>query len=219
MQREKTKRLIVSAMMVAIAAAIAIVCDLIPFLNLPFGGGFTIASMLPIIIVAYMYGVGWGTLTAFVYSVIQILISLIQGKTVLALFTPASDDFMGYTAAVWIILLDYLVAYTVLGLGGLFRKRFKKTGALCLGSIFALTLSYLVHILSGFIFYGAWAEWFFGQEGLWLGKTILNTFSGAGLALLYSIVYNGLYMIPEIILTSIAAVAVSRIPQIQKETL
>lgn len=219
MKREKTKRLIVSAMMVAIAAAIAIVCDLIPFLNLPFGGGFTIASMLPIIIVAYMYGIGWGTLTAFVYSVIQILISLIQGKTVLALFTPASDDFMGYTAAVWIILLDYLVAYTVLGLGGLFRKRFKKTGALCLGSVFALTLSYLVHILSGFIFYGAWAEWFFGQEGLWLGKTILNTFSGAGLALLYSIVYNGLYMIPEIILTSIAAVAVSRIPQIQKETL
>ena len=45
-KREKTQRLVVSAMMLAIATVLALVCAYIPFLNFPFGGGFTIASML-----------------------------------------------------------------------------------------------------------------------------------------------------------------------------
>ena len=220
MHIEKTKRLTLSAMMIAIATVLAIVCGLIPFLNLPFGGGFTIASMLPIVIISYMYGVRWGLFSSLVYSVIQILMDLMLGvssSTIMALFMPSSDDYMGYAAAIWILLLDYLVAYTVLGLGGIFRNRFKsKTLALCLGVIVALSLRYLVHIVSGYIFYGAWAEWFFSQEGFALGQDILNVFSGKLLALVYSIVYNGLYMIPEIVITTVAAVIVSRIPQIRK---
>ena len=54
----KTKKLLTSAMMIAIATVLAVVCQLVPFLNLPFGGGFTIASMLPIVLVSYMYGIG-----------------------------------------------------------------------------------------------------------------------------------------------------------------
>ena len=41
-----------TSMLLALATALAFACAYIPFLNLPFGGGFTIASMLPIIIVA-----------------------------------------------------------------------------------------------------------------------------------------------------------------------
>ena len=220
MHIEKTRRVTVSAIMIALATAIAIVCELIPFLNLPFGGGFTIASMLPIVLISYMYGIRWGLLSSFVYSIVQILISIIKGSTVVALFTPHSDDFMGYTAAVWILLLDYLVAYTVLGFGGIFRNRVpKKAVALALGVVVALMLRYLAHILSGYIFYGQWAEWFFGQNGFTLGGKILTSVHGNALSLLYSIVYNGLYMIPEIIITSVAAVAVSRISQIKKVNL
>ncbi len=221
MHNEQTKRLTLSAMMIAISVVLAIVCALIPFLNLPFGGGFTIASMLPIILVSYMYGIRWGLFTSFTYSVIQILMDLMLGtggSAIIPLFMPSSDDFMGFSAAIFILLLDYLVAYTVLGFGGVFRNRICNKGlALCLGAVVAVSLRYLVHIFSGYIFYGAWAEWFLSQEGFAFGNMILEVIpSGWFLSLIYSIVYNGLYMIPEIMITAIAAILVSRIPQIKK---
>ena len=220
MNQQKTRRLTTSAIMLALATVLAIVCAYVPFLNLPFGGGFTIASMLPIVIVAYMYGTRWGLFTAGCYSVIQIILSLTQGAsgTVMALFMPASDDFMGYGAAVAIIIIDYIVAYTVLGLGGLFRNKIKnKTVSLVVGVVFALALRYVAHIVSGYIFYGAWAEWFFTQDGFYaVGGFILDHFSGNALSLIYSAFYNGLFMIPEIIITAIAAAAVSPLPVIRK---
>lgn len=215
---QKTQRLTVSAVMLALATVLAIMCEFIPFLNLPFGGGFTVASMLPIVIVSYMYGIKWGFFTSFAYSCIQVIMSIIMGKTVLALFTPSSDDFMGLGAAFAIVIIDYLIAYTVLGIGGVFRNIIKnKVLALVLGVILALTLRYVCHIISGYIFYGAWAEWFFSQEGFYaIGAKILGKFSGGGLALIYSVFYNGLYMIPEIIITSIAASVVANINVIKK---
>lgn len=214
----KTQRLTVSAVMLALATVLSVVCDFIPFLNLPFGGGFTVASMLPIVLISYMYGVKWGTFVSFAYACIQITVSLIKGSTVLALFTPASDSYMGLAAAFAIVVIDYLLAYTVIGIGGIFRNKAKnKTVAIVLGIIVALSLRYLCHVVSGFIFYGAWAEWFFSQEGFYaIGSKILDTFSGKGLALIYSIVYNGLFMIPEIIITSIVGAAVSEISNIKK---
>ena len=218
----KTERLTISAIMLALAATLAITCALIPFLNLPFGGGFTIASMLPIVLVSYMYGLKWGLFTSFTYAFLQIMMDLALGTSssvVMALFMPTSDGYMGAFAGVAILVIDYLVAYTVLGLGGIFRNCIKRRSlALCLGAILALTLRYIAHIISGAIFYGAWAEWFFSQEGFYaVGARILETFSGGALALIYSVFYNGLYMIPEIIITAIAAVVVSAIPLIKKK--
>lgn len=207
-------------MMLALSTVLAVVCAYIPFLNLPFGGGFTVASMLPIIVVAHMYGTPWGLFTAGCYSVIQIILSLTQGTggTVMALFMPASDDFMGYGAAIAIVVIDYVLAYTVLGLGGVFRNKIKnKTWALVVGVIFALSLRYVLHIVSGYIFYGAWAEWFFSQDGFYaIGGFILDHFSGEMLSVIYSAFYNGLYMIPEIVITAIAAAAVSPLSIIKK---
>ena len=207
-------------MMLALATVLAIVCAYIPFLNLPFGGGFTVASMLPIVIVAYMYGTKWGLFTSFCYALIQIIMSLTQGAggTVMALFLPESESFMGYGAAVWIVLIDYIIAYTVLGLGGVFRNKISnKTLSLVVGVVLALFLRYAAHIVSGYIFYGAWAEWFFTQEGFYaIGNVILNSMSGNLLSFVYSVFYNGLFMIPEIVITAIVAVPVSRIPAIKK---
>ena len=109
-QTDTTKKLTFSAMMIAMAATLAIVCALIPFLNLPFGGGFTIASMLPIVIVSYMYGLRWGLFTSLTYSVVQIILDLalgVSGSTLIALFTPSSDDYMGLVAAISILFIDY----------------------------------------------------------------------------------------------------------------
>ncbi len=223
MKNTKTSRMIVSAVMLALATVLAVVCAFIPFLNLKFGGGFTIASMLPIVIVSYMYGLKWGFFTSFTYSVIQVMMDLALGKgsTLIALFMPSNEEYMGMVAAVAILFIDYFIAYTVLGIGGIFRNRIKnKTLAICLGTVLALSLRYLAHIVSGYIFYGAWAELFFSQEGFYaIGKTILDVFDGKVLALMYSVFYNGLYMLPEIVITTIAAVGVSRIPMVRKQTL
>ena len=222
--KSKTQRLTTSAVMIALSAGLAVVCALIPFLNLPFGGGFTIASMLPIVIVSYMYGLKWGFFVSATYSFVQMLLDLSLGTSasvIMALFMPTSDGYMGALAGVSIILLDYLVAYTVLGFGGVFRNKIQNKGvALCLGSVLALSLRYIAHILSGAIFYGAWAEWFFSQDGFYkIGAGILEHFSGFSLALIYSVFYNGLYMIPEIIITAVAAVVISRVPYVKKTEL
>ena len=219
MEKTKTTRLTVSAMMLALATVLAIVCAYIPFLNLPFGGGFTVASMLPIVLISYMYGIKWGFFASFTYSLVQIAMDLMlgRGSTIIALFTPG-EDYMGLFAAIAILVIDYFVAYTVLGLGGIFRNKIKnKTVAIVLGVVVALFARYLCHIISGYIFYGAWAEWFFSQEGFYaIGGKILNAFSGQVLALIYSIFYNGLYMIPEIVITAVVAAPVSAISYIKK---
>ena len=219
-RKTNARRLTTSAMMLAMATVLALICAYIPFLNLPFGGGFTIASMLPIVLISYMYGMKWGFFVSFTYSCIQIVMDLVLGKgsTVIALFTPSSEDYMGLVAAILILLIDYFVAYTALGLGGIFRNRIKnKTSAIVLGVIVALSVRYICHITSGYIFYGAWAEWFFSQDGFYsIGGFVLDLFSGKMLSLVYSIFYNGLFMIPEIIITSIVAVPVSTVNYVRK---
>ena len=215
---QKTRRLAVSAIMLATATVLAMICEAIPFLHLPFGGGFTIASMLPLVLIAYMYGTKWGLLCSATYSAIQILLALIFGSASLlrGYFIPNDENFMGFGIAIGIVLIDYVLAYTVLGLGGVFRNKLPKAAAIVLGVILALGLRYFAHIISGYFFFGVWAEWFFGEEGFALGNWILTKVSGQLLSLVYSIVYNGLYMIPEIVITAICASGVAFIPQIKK---
>jgi thiamine transporter len=143
---------------------------------------------------------------------------LLGHSTVAGLFLPTSDSYMGSMgAALLICFIDYVLAYTVLGLGGLFRRKTTPTRALVLGCVVALGSRYLCHIVSGAFFYGAWAEWFFTLEGIYetIGQGILETFRGNSLALLYSVVYNGCYMIPEMILTPLVAVVAMRIPTLK----
>jgi thiamine transporter len=212
---QKTRRLTISAMMIAIATAISFICSAVPFLNQLFGGSFTFGSMICIVLVSYMFGVRWGSFTAFVYALLQILLG---HGTVVALFTPSDDSYMGIGIGLLICLIDYVLAYTVLGIGGMFRSRIQKKGmSLCVGSIVALSARYLCHIVSGALFYGMWAEWFFEQEGIYetLGKWVLSTFDGTSLSIIYSVVYNGMYMIPEIIVTACLSFVLVRIPQIK----
>ncbi len=192
----KSKKIVISAMLIALATVLSLVQ---PF-QLPFGGGITVASMMPVIILSYIFGVRWGLFSAFVYSLLQIALGI---RTVSAFFMPG-DEQMALLAAICVCLLDYVVAYTLLGFGGIFKGRFKNDSiSLIFGSLLATALRYITHIVSGAIFFGAWAEWFFTQDGFYsVGNMIMDTFSGAGLSIMYSIFYNGLYMVPEIIITA-----------------
>ena len=205
--------LVECALMIAIATVLNVVCSWIPFLNLPFGGGFTICSMLPIVLIAYRNGTKWGLLSGFAYALIQMLLGF---KTVAAFFMPG-DEQMVLWKALLVCFIDYIVAYTVLGFGGIFRKSIKNPAvSISVGSIVAISLRYLAHVVSGYLFFGTWAEWFFTQDGFpAFGAKIVEFFgNGQGLALFYSFFYNGLYMIPEIVITAVVALLIGNIPQI-----
>ena len=207
--------LVESAVMIALAAVLELVAKLI-IPEMPFGGQVTIVSMLPVVLVGWKYGIGNGLITGFVYSLVQMALGV---KTISSLIMPASEDYLGSIGnVVLMFILDYIVAYTVLGLGAIYKKKIKNNSvSLALGAFTVLSLRYISHIISGYILYGAWAEWFFTQEGFYSwGQTIMNTFSGNALSLVYSIVYNGFYMIPEIIITTIVAAIIGKIPQITK---
>ncbi len=205
---QKTLKLVETGIMLAIATILSVIQ---PF-QLPFGGGITVVSMLPIVLLSYRHGIKWGLFSGLIYSLLQIATGF---GTVKGFFVP--EDY-ALIAGIGIVLLDYMVAYTVLGFGGILRNRMKAAPALCLGALFAMLLRYLAHIASGTIFFGAWAEWFFTQEGFYsIGETIVENFSGTGLAVMYSVFYNGLYMIPEMLLTCLAALAVAKIPYLVRK--
>lgn len=205
----KTKRLTESAMLLAMAVVLEVVSKMfIP--PMPLGGHLTIVHMLPVVLIAYRYGSKWGFTAAFAYSLIQMMLGM---DDVSAAFLPSSEDYMGAMAIV-MVLLDYIVAYTALGLGGIFRDRISKPGtALMCGSIVALSARYVTHIASGFILYSSWAEWFFTQDGFpaW-GGWLVENLSPEMLGFVYSVVYNGMFMVPEIILTAIMSLIIARIP-------
>lgn len=192
----KTKELVTTAMLLALATVLSIFK---PF-ELPYGGGITIASMMPIILIAFFYGTKKGILAGFLFSIIQMLFS---HGTISAAFLPGEDQMVFYKA-ILMCLLDYTLAFTVLGLGGIFKGKVKSdVTAIFLGALLATFLRYVCHFFSGVILWGSYAEWFFSQEGFAFGASVLAKYSGMLLSVIYSLVYNGLYMVPEIIITSV----------------
>ncbi|MBQ3912300.1 MAG: energy-coupled thiamine transporter ThiT [Lachnospiraceae bacterium] len=155
----------------AIMLAIGTVLSLIKLIDLPYGGSVTIASMLPVVIIAYRHGIKWGLMTGFVYGVIQQLL----GLNTLSYAT-------GWQSVVAIILLDYIVAFMVAGFGGIFKKAFKQPQALFAGSLFICVLRYICHVITGCT--------------VWAGLSIPTN-----AAFVYSLSYNATYMIPETIVT------------------
>ena len=212
----KTKRLTESAMLLAMAIVLELVSKMfIP--EMPFGGQITLVSMLPVVLISYRHGVKWGLVSGFAYALIEMVIG---AKTVAAAFQPGYfGDAAMIGNALIMCLLDYLVAFTVLGIGGCFRNRIKNPGvSLMCGSIVALSARFAAHVLSGFILFSGWAEWFFTQEGFpqW-GANLVASLSPTALGWVYSLVYNGMYMVPEMILTAVAALLIARIPGIVKK--
>lgn len=212
----KTKKITESAMLLAVAIVLELVSKMfIP--EMPFGGQITLVSMLPVVLISYRHGVKWGLVAGLTYAVLEMALG---AKTVAAAFQPGyfGDGVMLLNAFI-MCLLDYIVAFTVLGLGGCFRNRIQKPGlALLCGSLVALGARYLAHIGSGYILFSGWAEWFFTQEGFpaW-GAQLVSSLSPQMLGLTYSVVYNGMYMIPEILITAVCSLVLAKVPAIVKK--
>ena len=209
----KTKRLTERAMLLAVAIVLELASKMfIP--EMPFGGQVTLASMLPVVLISYRHGVKWGLVAGIAYAFIQMAIG---ARTVAAAFQPGyfGDGRMLLNAFIMCVL-DYLLAFTLLGLGGIFRNRIKRPGiSLACGSLVALGARYLAHVLSGYILFAGWAEWFFTQEGFpSFGLALVENLTPGMLGLVYSLVYNAMYMVPEMIITAFVAVLMGRVHQI-----
>lgn len=160
----------------AIMIALATVLSFIKLWDFPAGGSITIASMFPIAVIAYRYGAPWGIFTAIVHGIVQQLVSL----STLSYVTT-------WQSVVAVILLDYVVAFAVVGLASVFRKKIARPStALVMGSLLACVLRYLCHVISG--------------ATVWAGLSIPDE-----AALIYSISYNATYMIPETIILLLVA--------------
>ena len=187
MQSTKTKILVEGAAMVALAT----ILSYIRVFKLPWGGSITLLSMLPIAIFSIKRGISAGFVASFAFSLIQLGQGVIDG-----LFG------WGLTAGMLVacIFLDYIGAYTVLGIAGIFRK--KNLGGWIAGITIAVILRFLFHFVSGVVIWGSFGELWstFYTENSWL----------------YSFVYNGCYMLPELIFTVIGAILLLKLPQTKK---
>ncbi len=159
-----------------VCLAVAFVLSRIILYQMPQGGSVTPASMLPIFLFALCFGPAWGFGSAFVFSLLQLI--------------------GGYFVMPVQVLLDYTVAFTVLGIAGFFaaskEERLKErsiAGKLALVSpvktiiavVLGISLRMLCHFLSGVFFFAENA----GDQN----------------PLIWSITYNGSYLLPELIIT------------------
>ena len=175
----KSRETILATATGGMAIALASVLSLIKLFDLPQGGSVTVASMLPILFCALTFGPAWGIGIATVYGILQFVIS-------------------PYAAHWASVFLDYPLAFGLLGLAGFFaapaaqrlgeRNVLKRLAMITpfnivLGVVIGMIGRTVSHILSGVIFYASYAE-----------GTGLNPW-------IYSLVYNGSYMLPEAIIT------------------
>ena len=158
----------------ALSIALAFILSFIRLYKMPQGGSITLASMLPIFLFSYAYGTAPGMLVGLCYGFLQWM----------------QDGFYMVHPVEGVV--DYLLAFAVLGLAGLGRKLPEKY-SLPVGCVIGAVCRAFCAILSGYIFFGSYAPE--GQAPI-----------------VYSMIYNGLYLIPE---TAICVV-LACVPQIRQ---
>jgi len=137
--------------------ALATVLSYLKLFSLPQGGSVTAASMVPILWLALRRGPKVGLFAATVYGVVQFALGPY-------IYHPAQ------------VLLDYPIAFGLLGLAGFFQKH------PFIGVTVGIFGRFFAHFLSGVIFFASYAP-----EGM-------NS-------AVYSAFYNGGYMLVELVIS------------------
>lgn len=162
MNRSNTKWTAQMLANASLSIALAFVLSCIRLYKMPQGGSITLASMLPIFLFAYAYGTAPGLFVGMAYGFLQWM------QDGFYMLTPVEG------------VMDYLLAYTVLGLCGI-ASHFGQLSTkvkLTIGMVIGVVARAVVAITAGYIFFGEYAP--------------------AGQApIIYSMSYNGLYLIPD----------------------
>lgn len=170
----KTKILVEGALMIAMAT----VLSYLKLFELPQGGSITL-EMIPLILMGLRNGTKYGFATGLVHGVLQMILGFSNVMYCSTLI-----------AQLGCILLDYVVAFAVLGLADLFAKPAgrKKLSGLMLGTTVVCLLRFLCSFLSGWLLWGSYAPE--GTSAVW-----------------YSLIYNGTYMLPDTIIAVVVIAA------------
>lgn len=161
----------------AILIALAQILSFLPLYKLPWGGSIDFA-MLPVILFCVRWGFGPGMLVSTAHAILQTL-------------------FEGGIAIGWqSIIGDFLVAYMVLGIAGLFRGKF------CIAATVSCVARFLVHYVVGATI---WAE-YMPEE--FFGMTMTTPW-------IYSALYNGAYMLPDLVLILVVYVLLCKTPLVK----
>lgn len=186
----KIQALAESAIMVALSIAIFAVSDSLPWPFL-YGGGFSLFGQVPIIIVSYRHGIKSGLAASTVLAIFEMIMGFKNFSYV-----------TGLAAYLIVALADYLVAFGCLGLGGMFKGKFgaNQTSELILGGLAVCLIRYICHFISGITVWQGYCP-----EGQ--------------LVAVYSLTYNGAYMLIETILTVVGLAAVSGVFNLAKKKL
>ena len=183
MRNKKVLCLVECAVMVALAFGLSF----IKLWQMPLGGSITLCSMLPILLIAVKYGPLVGVGTAFVYSLTQLAQGFMEGDISMA--SMSIDVF------IIALLFDYVVPYTLLGLGGILGKssRWLSVG----GMSIAVVARILCHYFTGITI---WREW--TPEG-WLAP-------------IYSAAYNFGYLLPDFAISLAVFIILVGVKEIRK---
>ena len=171
----------------AIMIALAFALSWITLWKMPMGGSVTLASMLPIMFIGIKYGPKIGLGTAFVYSLTQLAQAIIQGDV----FIYCQTAFIVLICA----LFDYIVPFTVLGLSGVCADK-GKFGVYA-GMVGVTAVRFLCHFVTGVFIWDQWAP------------------EGMG-AVVYSIVYNGSFLAPDLAICIAVAIPLLQVKQIRR---
>ncbi|WP_316252542.1 energy-coupled thiamine transporter ThiT [Bacillus aquiflavi] len=169
---------------IAVFTALAYLLDLLSgfiFSRIwPQGGSVSIA-MVPIFLMAFRWGIKGGMLTGLLLGLLQVVLGWSH------IYTPVQG------------FIDYFVAFTVVGAAGIFasqvknalnnQKRVKWIVFVTMGTFIGSALRFLAHFFTGIVFFGAYAP------------------KGQPVAL-YSLIYNGTYMLPSFILSAIIVILI-----------
>ena len=176
----------------AIFIALATVLSFLPIYEMPMGGSVTLASMLPILFIGLKFGYKWGLASSGLYAIIQLSQALIKGNVFVWCTT--------FGTVLICALFDYIVPFAVLGLSAFAKpKEGEKLSIVKTSITFSVLIAirFVCHYITGVAIWGQWAP-----EGM--GKY------------LYSLLYNGQYMLPELIITLLIAVFLMSSTQIEK---
>ena len=181
----------------AVMVGLAVVLSYFKIWEAPLGGSVTLFSMVPLIIIGLRRGPLWGLAASFVYSTTYFIMD--GGAAKLSGWGVAGAKNM-----ILCVLLDYIVAYTVLGMAGFFKPaldkssgRGKKIIITSAATLSVCVLRYISHVVVGAVLWYS-----ITKAGNW------NDYVHTVGAWMYSIVYNLQYMLPETVITLVAAPAV-----------
>ncbi|MBM6618756.1 energy-coupled thiamine transporter ThiT [Bacillus suaedaesalsae] len=162
---------------VAIFSGLALILDFISFKMWAQGGSISLA-MVPVFLIAFRRGLKGGLLTGFLFGILQLI---------------TNPYFMNVIQ----VSIDYLIAFSSLGLAGLLSSKVKEAVFgrdkssviiyIVLGTFVGSLFRFIAHFIAGITFYKEFAP----------PETPVA---------LYSLLYNGSYMLPGFIISAIVLI-------------